>query len=191
MVEQSHVDDVIVTSGTLAPSSRPRSPVGVSVLLAAILLPAVAYGLFSSTAYRGYGQDLVLGSRAQDALTAIVVPLLVWVSVRSRRGSLVMGLRPSHTDPTGPSPTTPRSGTLLFQSGPCSMTTREFPSSISNASWSRVDHRYRTPPLPSESLALAAVQCPSSLRRRHHGSARAPPRRCARGRSSRGTAVRR
>jgi len=60
----------------------------VSVFLAAILLPAVAYGLFSSTAYRGYGQDLVLVSRAQDALTVLVLPLLVWVGVRSRRGSL-------------------------------------------------------------------------------------------------------
>ncbi len=59
-----------------------------SVLLAVILLPAVAYGLFSSTAYRGYGQDLVLVSRAQDALTVLVLPLLVWLSLRSRRGSL-------------------------------------------------------------------------------------------------------
>ena len=79
MAEQAHLLDQ---------QRRPGVSVAVSVLLAVILLPAVGYGLFTSTAYRGYGQDLVLVSRAQDALTALVLPLLVWASVRSRRGSL-------------------------------------------------------------------------------------------------------
>ena len=73
---------------TPIPDRRRGSAVAVSSFLAVILLPAVAYGLFSANAYRGYGQDLVLVSRAQDALTVLVLPLLVWVSVRSRRGSL-------------------------------------------------------------------------------------------------------
>jgi hypothetical protein len=64
----------------------------VSALLVAVLIPAVGYGTLSSTPYRGYGQDLVLVSRAQDVLTALVIPLLVWAGVRSRRGSLAAHL---------------------------------------------------------------------------------------------------
>lgn len=88
MAEQSYLFDAPVAAGLSPPQRHQGWPVVVSVLLTVILLPAVAYGLFSSTAYRGYGQDLVLVSRAQDALTALVLPLLVWASFRSRRGSL-------------------------------------------------------------------------------------------------------
>lgn len=88
MAEQSSLVDAPVTAGPSPPHRRQGWPLVVSVLLTVILLPAVAYGLFSSSAYRGYGQDLVLVSRAQDALTALVLPLLVWASVRIRRGSL-------------------------------------------------------------------------------------------------------
>jgi hypothetical protein len=42
-----------------------------------VLVPAILYGLVSPEAYRGNGQDLVLASRAQDVLTALVLPLLV------------------------------------------------------------------------------------------------------------------
>ena len=76
-----------MTASVCPPQPHQRWPVTVSVLLTVTLLPAVAYGLLSPTAYRGYGQDLVLLSRAQDALTALVLPTLVWASVRSRRGS--------------------------------------------------------------------------------------------------------
>ena len=43
-------------------------PVLVSVLLGVLLIPAIAYGLISDSAYRGYGQNLILASRAQDLL---------------------------------------------------------------------------------------------------------------------------
>lgn len=76
------------TASRLPPPRPPRSSVAVSLLLAVILLPAVAYGLFAPTAYQGYGHDLVLVSRAQDVLTALLLPLLVWAGARSRRGSL-------------------------------------------------------------------------------------------------------
>jgi hypothetical protein len=79
--------------GAPAPAvPREAWPVLVSVLLSLALVPAVLYGLLSSQAYRGYGEDLVLGSRAQDVLTALVVPVLVWAGVRSRRGSLAAHL---------------------------------------------------------------------------------------------------
>jgi hypothetical protein len=58
------------------------------VLVSALLLPAVLYGLLSSSAYRGYPHEVVVASRAQDVLTACVLPILVWTSVRARRGSL-------------------------------------------------------------------------------------------------------
>lgn len=88
MVEHSKLLDA-PGKADLSPQPRRHGwPVVVSVFLTVILLPAVGYGLFSSTAYRGYGQDLVQISRAQDVLTAMVLPVLVWASVRSRRGSL-------------------------------------------------------------------------------------------------------
>jgi hypothetical protein len=67
---------------------RERWPTVVSVILVAAVIPAVAYGLFTDEAYRGYSNDVVLTSRAQDLLSALVLPALVWASVRSRRGSL-------------------------------------------------------------------------------------------------------
>jgi hypothetical protein len=67
---------------------RESWPVLVSVILGVAVLPAIVYGLLSGSAYRDYGGDLVLVSRAQDVLTALVVPLLLWAGVRSRRGSL-------------------------------------------------------------------------------------------------------
>ncbi len=89
MVEQSKLLDALVAAGLSPRHRRQGWPVVVSVFLTVILLPAVGYGLFSSSAYRGYGQDLVQLSRGQDVLTALVLPVLVWASVRSRRGSLV------------------------------------------------------------------------------------------------------
>jgi hypothetical protein len=68
-------------------AARKLWPVLVSVLVGVLLMPAIAYGLISDSAYRGYGQDLVLASRAQDLLTTLVIPVLVWASVRSQRGS--------------------------------------------------------------------------------------------------------
>jgi hypothetical protein len=50
--------------------------------------PAVIYGLLSTAAYRGYSHQLVVSSRAQDILTALVLPILVRSSVRARGGSL-------------------------------------------------------------------------------------------------------
>jgi len=69
--------------------SRGAWPTAASWLLCVLLGPAVAYGLLSPTAYRGYSHDLVVSSRAQDVLTALVLPVLVRSSVRARRGSLV------------------------------------------------------------------------------------------------------
>jgi hypothetical protein len=69
-------------------SWRERWPTVVSVALVAAVTPAIAYGLFADEAYRGYGNDVVLTSRAQDLLTALVLPALVWAGARSRRGSL-------------------------------------------------------------------------------------------------------
>jgi hypothetical protein len=72
--------------GAPAPAvHRETWPLLVSVLVSAALLPAVLYGLLSDSAYRGYDQDLVLVSRAQDVLTVLVVPLLLWAGSRSRR----------------------------------------------------------------------------------------------------------
>ena len=67
---------------------RERWPTTASVLVSVLLAPALVYGLTSSTAYRGYPHEVVVTSRAQDVLTAFVLPLLVWTSVRARRGSL-------------------------------------------------------------------------------------------------------
>lgn len=60
----------------------------VSWLVCLALLPAIGYGLLSGGAYRGYSQQTVLTSRAQDVLTLCVLPLLVLSAHRSRRGSL-------------------------------------------------------------------------------------------------------
>ena len=73
-------------------AARKLWPVLVSVLLGVLLIPAIAYGLISDSAYRGYGQNLILASRAQDLLTALVIPVLVWASVQSKRGSLAAHL---------------------------------------------------------------------------------------------------
>ena len=67
---------------------RERWPTIASVLVGVLLLPALVYGLMSTSAYRGYPHDVVVTSRAQDVLTACLLPLLVWTSVRARRGSL-------------------------------------------------------------------------------------------------------
>jgi hypothetical protein len=67
---------------------RAAWPTTVSVLLCALLLPAIGYGLVSSSAYRGLSDDLVLSSRAQDVLTLLALPLLLWSAARSRAGSV-------------------------------------------------------------------------------------------------------
>jgi hypothetical protein len=67
---------------------RGRWPSVASVALVAAVAPAVAYGLFTDEAYRGYSNDVILTSRAQDLLTAFVLPALVVAGSRSRRGSL-------------------------------------------------------------------------------------------------------
>jgi len=69
-------------------SSRAAWPTAASWLLCGLVAPVVAYGLLSGTAYRGYSHDLVLSSRAQDVLTALVLPVLVRSGVRASRGSL-------------------------------------------------------------------------------------------------------
>jgi hypothetical protein len=76
--------------GSSAPVTpkRPAWPLLITVLVSILLVPAIAYGLLSDTAYRGYTGNLVLASRAQDVLTALTIPILVWASVRARRGSL-------------------------------------------------------------------------------------------------------
>jgi hypothetical protein len=76
------------TAGVENGRLRSAWPVLVSVTLAVVLVPAVGYGLFSPDAYLGNGHALVLASRAQDVLTALVLPVLVWAGMRSRGGSL-------------------------------------------------------------------------------------------------------
>jgi len=68
--------------------ARAAWPVSVSVVLAVLLVPLAWYGLFFDEAYRGYSADVVLTSRAGDLLTLLVLPLLVFAGIRSRRGSL-------------------------------------------------------------------------------------------------------
>lgn len=65
-----------------------RSRLWLSLLVCAALAPAVLYGLSSPTAYRGYAREVVVSSRAQDVFTLLVMPVLVWTSVRARRGAL-------------------------------------------------------------------------------------------------------
>jgi hypothetical protein len=67
---------------------RARWPVVASALTCAVLLPAVLYGLVSSSAYRGYSPAMVLSSRAQDVFTAALLPVLLWTAVKGRQGSL-------------------------------------------------------------------------------------------------------
>lgn len=71
------------------PGARETWPTAASWLLCMLVAPAVAYGLLSGAAYRGYSHDMVVSSRAQDVLTALVLPVLVRSSIRARRGSLV------------------------------------------------------------------------------------------------------
>ena len=42
------------------PAARKLWPVLVSAMLGVLLIPAIAYGLISDSAYRGYGQNLIL-----------------------------------------------------------------------------------------------------------------------------------
>jgi hypothetical protein len=71
-----------------APTSRARRPVLASWLLTALLVPACAYGLLAADAYTGASAQLALGSRAQDVLTLVLLPLLLVAAHRSRSGSL-------------------------------------------------------------------------------------------------------
>jgi hypothetical protein len=56
--------------------------------LAGVLVPAALYGMLAADPYRGASAQLALGSRAQDTLTLILLPLLVWAGHRSRAGLL-------------------------------------------------------------------------------------------------------
>jgi hypothetical protein len=81
----------VVTMGGPTPAGsvwRERWPSVASLLISATLLPSVLYGLLSDSAYRGYPFAMVVSSRAQDVLTAVILPILVWTSVKSRRGSV-------------------------------------------------------------------------------------------------------
>ncbi len=71
-----------------APTTGTRRPVLASLLLAALLVPACAYGLLAADAYTGASAQLALGSRAQDVLTLLLLPLLLAAAHRSRSGSL-------------------------------------------------------------------------------------------------------
>lgn len=72
-----------------APSGlRAAWPTIVSWAVCVALVPATGYGLLTRSAYRGYPQQTVLTSRAQDVLTLCVLPLLVLTAGRSRRGSV-------------------------------------------------------------------------------------------------------
>lgn len=89
MRETARSSDPVADPATVENGRLRRAwPVLVSATLVVLLVPAIGYGLLSSQAYRGNGQDLVLASRAQDVLTALVLLVLVWASARSRRGSL-------------------------------------------------------------------------------------------------------
>jgi hypothetical protein len=71
---------------------RELRPVVGSAVVCAVLLPAVVYGLFSASAYRGYSPALSLSSRAQDVFTAAMLPVLLWTAVKARQGSLAAHL---------------------------------------------------------------------------------------------------
>jgi hypothetical protein len=86
-------DDLNANQGSAAAVTTPtkrreRWPTIASLVLVALLIPAIVYGLLADEAYRGYDSDVVLTSRTQDVLPACVLPILVWTSIRSRRGSL-------------------------------------------------------------------------------------------------------
>ncbi|KOV90117.1 hypothetical protein [Nocardia sp. NRRL S-836] len=66
---------------------RARWTTGVTWLLAPVLTAATLYGLFSDRAYR-LERTVHLESMAQDVLTLLVVPVLVWAARRSRAGSV-------------------------------------------------------------------------------------------------------
>jgi hypothetical protein len=56
-------------------------------LLAFVLTAATLYGLFSDRAYR-LDRTPHLESMAQDVLTLVIVPILIWAGRRSSAGSL-------------------------------------------------------------------------------------------------------
>jgi hypothetical protein len=60
----------------------------VSWALGAILVAAASYGLLADHPYRGVQPELAGGSRGQDVLTLVAVPVLIWAGYRSRAGSL-------------------------------------------------------------------------------------------------------
>jgi hypothetical protein len=95
--DAGHMAGIVVQQSKAASSMQARAggsalraawPTTVSVLLCVLLLPTIGYGLFSSSAYRGLSGGLVMSSRAQDVLTLLVLPLLLWAAARSRAGSL-------------------------------------------------------------------------------------------------------
>lgn len=71
-----------------AATLRARRPVLASWALAALLVPACAYGLLAGDAYTGAAAQLALGSRAQDVLTLVLLPVLLAAAHRSGAGSL-------------------------------------------------------------------------------------------------------
>ena len=74
--------------GRPAPTRESRRPVLASWALAVLLVPACAYGLLGVDAYTGASTQLAVGSRAQDVLTLVLLPLLLAAAHRSRSGSL-------------------------------------------------------------------------------------------------------
>jgi hypothetical protein len=69
-------------------AARERWPVLATWTLAALLVPACAYGLLVPDAYTGAAAHLALGSRAQDVLTLALLPLLLGAAHGARRGAL-------------------------------------------------------------------------------------------------------
>lgn len=74
----------------LLPPGEARSvpPSGYVLLVAALVVVATAYGLFSQDPYRFVSDMTVATWRAQDAVTLLTVPLLVFAHRRARAGSL-------------------------------------------------------------------------------------------------------
>lgn len=79
-------DPRLAQRGQPAPAGR-ALPLWYSLLLAAVVTPATLYGLLIADAYRVPAQ-LVVTWRAQDLITLLVVPVLLWSAVRARAGSL-------------------------------------------------------------------------------------------------------
>lgn len=80
--------DPSTTLAQRAPAPRARRPVLAGWALAALLVPACAYGLLAVDAYTGASAQLAVGSRAQDVLTLALLPLLLTAAHRSSSGSL-------------------------------------------------------------------------------------------------------